>query len=222
MRNNKGFTLIELLAVFVILGVLLGTTIPNIIGITEANKIQTYADDSKRFKNAVEYAFRGDDSIVLPIEAGDCIIANLNYVAGSEFNKPPYGGKYLTDRSIVVMRMVKVKDDGTILADNATSNFNYTYKYYVQLVEEYTQGNGVKGYRGVHLKDFQKLEGDKYLNEISEYLSEDDFAKGLNGYSAITDATAMTTYLTNLKNNMKEQGKSTALCNKIMAVYYSE
>lgn len=222
MRNNKGFTLIELLAVFVVLGVLLGVTIPNIIGITEANKIQTYADDAKRFKNAVEYAFRGDDTIILPKEAGDCIIANLNYVAGSEFNKPPYGGKYLTDRSVVVMRMVKVKEDGTILADSASTGYNLTYKYYVQLIEEFSQANNTKGYRGIHLKDYQKLEGDKYLDQISESTSVNDFAKALEGYSAVTDATAMTTYLTNLKNNMKEQGKSTSLCNKIMAVYYSD
>ncbi len=221
--NKKGFTLIELLAVFVILGVLLGVTIPNIIGITEANRIQTYADDSKKFKNSVEYAFRGDDTIILPSEENDCIIANLKYISGAEFDKPPYGGKYLMDDSYVVMKLVKEKDG----SGSATKYF--TYKYYVQLVEEFTQGDGSKGYRGVRLKDYQKLEGDKYHDEISEDVSLNGFAVGLGDYRDQPDETAISNYLTKLVTKTADggtpitlEGTTAPLCNKIVKVYFTK
>lgn len=156
MLNNKGFTLVELLAVFVVLGVLMAVTIPNIVGITTANKLQTYAEDAKKFKNSVEYSFRGDSTIEKPSANNECIIANLKYVAGSEFDNPPYGGKYMMNYSYVIMTKI-----------------NKQYKYYVQLVEELPDG---EGYRGIKLKEYSRLDGEKYQNEIDEEVDLIKFA----------------------------------------------
>lgn len=169
--NNNGFTLVELLAVFVVLGVLMAVTIPNIVGISEVNKLQNYAEDVKKFKNSVEYRFRGDSTIEKPQVNGECIIANLRYVAGSEFDNPPYGGEYMMDQSFVVMAKV----------DNQ-------YKYYVQLIEDLP---GDEGYRGVKLKDNVRLDAEKFQDEIDEGLVLDVFAPAVNeaGFVVTTGST---------------------------------
>lgn len=199
MLNNKGYTLVELLAVFVVLGVLLAVTIPNIVGITTANRAQTYADDAKKFKNAVEYRFRGDSTIEKPQNEGDCIIANLKYVAGNEYENPPYGGEYLMDYSYVIM----AKKDRQ-------------YKYYVQLIEKLPEN---EGYRGIKLDLITSLDGEKYQNEIDESVDVAVFQPNL---SRINDFAAnLNTYYTELAGNIKDE-YGTKLCNVVKMVYYSD
>lgn len=174
--NNKGFTLVELLAVFVVLGVLMAVTIPNIVGITETNKLQNYAEDAKKFKNSVEYRFRGDSTIEKPQVNGDCIIANLKYVAGSEFDSPPYGGEYMMNQSFVVM----AKKDNQ-------------YKYYVQLIEDLP---GDEGYRGVKLKDNTRLDAEKFQDEMDESVVIDDFAPAINASGFVITAGKTNSFIT--------------------------
>lgn len=212
--NNKGFTLIELMAVFVVLGVLLGVTIPNIVGITTANKQQTYADDAKKFKNAVEYRFRGDSTIEKPTNNNDCIIANLKYVAGSEYDNPPYGGVYLMDYSYVIM-----------------AKKNNEYKYYVQLVEgikpnpsgandnaKYCQEEGC---RGIKLDLITKLDGEKYQNEIDEATSISYFTPSLADIKTKTTEAQLTAYYATLANTIKDEDGN-KVCNVVKRVYYEE
>lgn len=148
--NSKGYTLVELLATMVILGILMAVTIPNISGISTQNKITTYAEDAKKFKSTVEYMLRGDDTLKKPKVNGDCVLVNLKYVHGNDYDHPPYGGEYLMDKSIVVMTKEQNR-----------------YKYYVQLVEKFIS-EGVENYRGFSLLEYSELEGDKYLTNISE------------------------------------------------------
>lgn len=198
--NEKGFTLVELMAVFVVLGVLMGVTIANIVGITTANKQQAYAEDAKKFSNDVEYRFRGDSTIEKPKYNGECLIANLKYVAGSEFDEPPYGGVYDMDNSYVVM----------LKKDNE-------YKYYVQLIERIDG----EGFRGIRLDNVNSLTGDKYQNEIDEATVIGDFAKGL-GEIKSKSPTELPAYYTTLAGQIKAEDTTTALCTKILHVYYEE
>ena len=208
--NSKGYTLIELLAVFVILGVLMAVTIPNIVGITEANKLQTYAEDAKKFKNTVEYRFRGDSTIEKPQNNGECIIANLKYVAGSEYDNPPYGGQYMMDQSYVIM----VKDAKQ-------------YKYYVQLVEDL---DGDEGYRGVGLKDATLLDGEKYQDEIDEATNlsstSSPFGPSLSAIAGASTEAEVTTVLTNLAPQIKGKKITSPdntleqICTTIKTIYY--
>lgn len=207
MLNNKGFTLVELLAVLIILGVILGVTIPNIVGITTANKLQAYAEDAKKFKSTVEYRFRGDSTIDKPQSNNECIVANLKYVAGNEYDNPPYGGKYLMDQSYVVMAKI-----------------NNEYKYYVQLIEDLPED---EGYRGIRLDLSTKLDGTKYQDEIDEETSLDSFSLSLGDIVGITDDAAMTTYLNNLKTNIQievegsEDAAARFICSSgVKRVYY--
>lgn len=168
MLNKKGFTLVELLATMVILGVVMAFTIPNIIGIGEQNKATTYVEDAKKFKNTAEYMFRGDDSVEKPKTTGDCILVNLRYIADSEFNNPPYGGKYLMDQSFVVMM----------------KNGN-KYLFYVQLLEQLPND---AGYRGIKLVDASELEGNDYFNKVVEMPNLNGILK-LSNTTTIEEAT---------------------------------
>lgn len=153
--NKKGFTLIELLAVMVVLGVLMTMTIPNIIGITTANKTQAYAEDAKKMVSMVEYMLRGNDAMEKPKNEGECVIVSLEYIGMGEFQTAPYGGEYDPYESYVVMRTEKDTEDvdGGLL-----------YNYYVQLYEQLPDG----GWRGFRLLDASGLDGDGYIDKIDE------------------------------------------------------
>ena len=155
--NNKGFTLVELLGVMLILGIVMGVTIPNISGISTQNKITTYAEDAKKFKSTAEYMIRGDDTVKKPVANGECVVVNLKYVHGNEYDNSPYGGEYLMNKSFVVM----VKK-------------NRRYQYYVQLVEKFNT-DGTDNYRGFKLLNYTELEATNYLDKLTEGLSMADF-----------------------------------------------
>ncbi len=164
--DEKGFTLIELMAVVVILGIIMVMTIPNIIGITNQNRITNYAEDAKKFKNSAEYMFRGDDTIEKPKQNGQCVMVNLKYLHNSEFDSPPYGGEYLMDYSYVIMKKE-----------------NNRYVYYVQLLEKLPDG---AGYKGFNLIEASQLEGNDYFDLLAEKTS-------LSGYLKMTGGMDLTT-----------------------------
>ena len=153
--NSKGFTLIELLAVMVILGIIMAATIPNIMGISNQNKITAYAEDAKKLKNTAEYKFRGDNTIDKPKTNGDCVVANLKFLDNSEFDSPPNNGKYLKRHSYVIMKKE-----------------NNQYEYYVQLIEELPDS---EGYRGIKIINAKELESDKYLDKVSDGSSRSEY-----------------------------------------------
>lgn len=133
------------------------TVIPNIVGISNQNKITTYAEDAKKFKNSAEYKFRGDATMKKPENNGECVAINLRYLHGNDYDNPPYGGEYIMDKSFVVM----VKK-------------NREYKFYVQLIEKFVV-DGSNNYRGFKLMDVVDLEGDGYLNQLDEGTSLSSF-----------------------------------------------
>ena len=195
--NNKGYTLVELLATMVILGILMAVTIPNISGISTQNKITKYAEDAKKFKNTAEYMFRGDDTVVKPVNNKECLIVNLRYVHGNEYDDPPYGGSYDMDNSFVVM----VKS-------------NRRYEYYVQLVEKFT-ADGMDNYRGFSLLKYSELESDTYLDKLSEGVNLTPFVNITNwgSESSILSARRTSPSNKNLKNIAK--------CDDIIGIYHS-
>ena len=179
MLNKKGFTLVELLAMMVILGILMAVTIPNIVGIAEANKKQAYAEDALKFKNIVEYKLRVDEDYIKPNDVEQCVVVSLTHLVadengvvdleGTEFENAPYGGDYLVDYSYVVMK--KEKD----------AEGKYYYKYYVQLVE-YKDPY----YKGVKLREYTDLESSKYLDKITESEDAADFNGMITNFGTAT------------------------------------
>ena len=135
-QKKKGFTLVELLAALVILGLLTMIAAPNIIGILQSTKLNTYARDAEKLVTTAEYKFRSDTSIAKP-EDDHCIIMNMKYLGSGEFKNAPYGGSYTYSG--------KDKEPQTKTYDTELNNFvvirrigggsTVKYEYHVQLVE---------------------------------------------------------------------------------------
>ena len=155
--NKKGFTLVELLASLVILGVIMAVAVPNVVGILNRNRASTYIEDAKKLSTTAEYKFRSDNTLQKPTTNGQCIAISLKYLDNSEFNNPPYGGKYLEQESFVIMKKE-----------------NNSYKYYVQLIEE--MPNGSKGWRGISLASTDTLYEDNYEEKIINFSKSHDIA----------------------------------------------
>lgn len=153
-KNNKGFTLVELLASLVILGLIMAVAVPNVLGILTSNRNTTYVEDAKKLSTSMEYRFRGDNSLIKPAVADECIVATLAYLGTTEFEDPPYGGEYDVDKSFVVMKKVCTGSD-------------CSYQYYVQLIEKYKNTH----YRGVELTNTENLYNDNYADYVKNVTS---------------------------------------------------
>ena len=126
MKNKKGFTLVELLASLVILGLLTAVAAPNIIGILQSTKTETYVTDAKKLSTLAEYRFRKDNTIKRP-NIGQCVLMTMSNLGTSEFKKPPYGGTYEDKKSFAVVCKENVTVGGTTTVK---------YVYYVQIIEK--------------------------------------------------------------------------------------
>ena len=135
-QKKKGFTLVELLAALVILGLLTAIAAPNIIGILQSTKLNTYQRDAEKLVTIAEYKFRSDTSIVKPAD-DHCIVMNMKYLGSGEFKNAPYGGSYAYNGPD--------KNPQTKTYDTELNNYvvirrigggtTVKYEYHVQLVE---------------------------------------------------------------------------------------
>ena len=204
MLNNKGYTLVELLATMIILGIVMAVTIPNISGISTQNKITTYAEDAKKFKSSAEYMIRGDDTIDKPKDNNDCVVVNLKYLHGNDYDHPPYDGRYLMDHSIMVM--VKL---------------NNRYEYYIQLVEEYNS-DGVNNYKGFSLTNYHNLESDRYLNNVTEGVNMSKFFQmNWSTWNASNSAKTSILSVTRQKDGGSQSFMGATGCTKVVGIYYA-
>ncbi|MBO5414864.1 MAG: type II secretion system protein [Bacilli bacterium] len=110
MKNNKGFTLIELLATITLLAVLMLIAVPNVIGVVNRNKNNTYVEDAKKLVALAEYKIRANSGYKPPTGQSYCF--TMNSLGNADFNTTaPNGGKYLSDKSYV---RAKRNTDGSI------------------------------------------------------------------------------------------------------------
>lgn len=100
MKNNKGFTLIELLATISLLAVLMLIAVPNVIGVVNRNKNNTYVEDAKKLVALAEYKIRASSEHKPPNGQSYCF--SMNFLGKDDFDTTaPNGGKYLSDKSYV-------------------------------------------------------------------------------------------------------------------------
>lgn len=171
--NIKGFTLVELLAAMVILGIIMAIAVPNVIGILNNSRANTYVEDAKRFISLAEYKFRAGNGISKPSNGKTTVVA-LSYVDNSEFENAPNGNEYDKERSKVFIH-----------------NDNGTYKYYVVLVED--MGDSYRGINNVSYEDlYMKSASDLISNLASvdkvEALEINDTVVFGNGDKAISSS----------------------------------
>lgn len=138
MKNIKGFTLIELIITITVIAIIMLTAVPNIASMNDKNKRTNYIQDAKKLVKLAKYQFTQTTSG--HPSSSSCIKYNIKVLDQTELQTPPNGGSYLADYSYV-----EVKYEGS------------EYKYYVQLVEEFTV-SGKNYYRGVKLVESDSLE----------------------------------------------------------------
>lgn len=189
--NQKGFTLVELLATLLIIGVVMGITIPNVTGIFNQNKVTTYAEDAKKLRTSAEYMFRGNSSVTKPVANNDCIAISLKYLDNDEY-KPPYGGTYLETMSYVIVRKVNTSSEKK-------------YYYYVQLIESLPD----YGYRGFKIVDAKNLDAGGYFDRVSEFGDTGGFAD-LKNYVTNPDS---------LRTSSPQKSFIDSVCDKVLKVY---
>lgn len=132
MKNEKGFTLIELIAVVVILAVIMMIAVPNVVTTINKNKKETFIEDAKKFKAAVEAKIISDTSIEYP-NTDSVLVFTLKQVGQNELDESPYGVKYAEDASWVAV----TKEPVTVQETGPSGPVNKTYNklvYYVHLV----------------------------------------------------------------------------------------
>ena len=125
MKNKKkGFTLVELLAMLVVLGILIGITIPNMNGILKNQRVNTLKADAANMAEKAKIKVAKDNEMGKP-GIKDCFVLTLDYLNDNDdFNKGPNGGSYDKYDSFVIY----TREESV----NRTTKF----KFYVRLVEE--------------------------------------------------------------------------------------
>ena len=78
--KNKGFTLVEVLAMLVVLGIIVGITMPNITGILENQKVNTIIGDAKKMISSAKTEVSVNETIILPTDTYSCIILPLDLI----------------------------------------------------------------------------------------------------------------------------------------------
>ena len=153
MNKNKGFTLIELLAAIVILGILIGVSVPLLINMLDTSRNKMYVNDAKKLVTEAEYKIRANNSKIEKPNEGDCIIISLLYLDSSVFDNPPNDGTYDKESSYVV-----IKNNGGKL------------EYSVTLIEKFRH-NG--GYKGVELTKDAELISSNALSHVVSFDASD-------------------------------------------------
>ena len=127
--KQDGFSLAELLVMITVLGILMAVTIPNISGILENHRLNTFEMDASNMVEIAKVQVAKNSSIDKP-RVGQCLIFPLDYLnTNDEFGEGPNGGIYNLYDSFVLYTRVRTSDNTT------------KFKYYVRLVESVKENN---------------------------------------------------------------------------------
>lgn len=150
MKNNKGFTLVEVLAMLVVLGIIIGVTVPNITGILSNQKSNLIIEDGIKMIENAKNEFIVSENVKYP-ENGKCVIFTLDRIdKNSDIENGIEGGKYSKTKSYVAVKRVNKK-----------------YQYNVKLVEELDNGK-LYGISDAEESSLNSDEKQSFLQEIPD------------------------------------------------------
>ena len=76
MKNNKGFTLVELLAMLVVLGILIGISVPNITGILNQQRETAFIEEASKLLSTAQMMVSTKREVKRPKD-GNCIVFSI-------------------------------------------------------------------------------------------------------------------------------------------------
>ncbi|MGI6325334.1 MAG: type II secretion system protein [Bacilli bacterium] len=106
--KKRGFTLVELLAVIVILAVILAIAVPNVLGIIENTRKESFAANGKMMANAAKTIMASEPKYV-PSGPGKGRVIPWSALNLENIDKDVDGGDYVGANSYVAV----VNDNGT-------------------------------------------------------------------------------------------------------------
>ncbi len=151
--NQKGFTLVELLGVFAILSIIMLVAIPNVMGILDKNKKNTYIQHAKQMIALAEYKLNSDSTIRKPT-TGNVIVFSLSCLGNSDIETGPEGGDYIRDQSFV-----------------AITRSGNRYQYYVTLRE--TTKNDPQGLELISQDELNKTTASNHIMNLTTQYGTD-------------------------------------------------
>ena len=155
-KNKKGFTLVELLAVIIILGILVGFSVPIIMKNINFSKNKSYTQDASKLISIAEYKINSNSLKIEKPDPGNCIVLSYDYLNDGSINNPPGKGSYLGSASFVVVK-------------NNSGKFDYS----AALIEEAKDG----GYSGVRLSHLDRISNNSIISGSSNIFA---FIKSLS------------------------------------------
>lgn len=155
MKNNKGFTLVELIGVFAILGIIMLVAVPNVMGILDRNKKNTYIQHAKQMATLAEYKISADPSFVWPT-ANNVAIFTLSCLGTQDIETGPNGSKYDSTQSFVAV----YKSSSNVV-------------YYINLIEKSTGSEGV----GLNMIERSVLNSEDDIKNVTNFTSNYSLAK---------------------------------------------
>lgn len=171
MKDEKGFTLIELIAVIAVIGIIMLIAAPNIASMADKNNRTAYLNDAKKMVKLAKYQFA--QTTTNHPAPNNCIKYKITNLDRSELQNPPNDGSYDFDQGNYSYV--------TITYDNNPSSSTYqTYRYQIQLVEQY-QKNNTTYYRGVTYTESSALLDEnakiKYITTTYKDLNQSPFQR---------------------------------------------
>jgi type IV pilus assembly protein PilA len=122
MKNNKGFTLVELLAMLIVLGILIGISVPNITGILNQQKETAFIDEASKLVSTAQMMMSTKREIKKP-KNGNCLVFSMSYLdKAGELKKSADGGEYLREESFVIVSRTGAKIEYTVRLVELTSS----------------------------------------------------------------------------------------------------
>lgn len=131
--NKKGFTLVELLAVIVVLAIILVIAIPNVLGIIDNSRKDSFISTAKMIVDAAKTSIASNSNIAVPVktDGSDAIVllvngAGANSLKVDNMTKDVDGGSYTTANCWVLI----YRDGSSVLQyyitlDGSARDMNY-------------------------------------------------------------------------------------------------
>lgn len=102
-KKRKGFTLVELLAVIVILGIILVIAVPNVLGIIDNARKDSFLANAKMMASTARLRVAAD-STLLPAANSTAKGITLTNLGMSNMGKDPDGGSYGANSYVYIVK----------------------------------------------------------------------------------------------------------------------